>query len=84
MCANLVVSQIIQDHKPPSDASFSRHIQKYLDPHIAYLLSVRPMSLSMRECIRWLKKEISEIVEEDPPLTDEIVSTFSSTLHKRT
>ncbi|CAM0141117.1 unnamed protein product [Umbelopsis sp. WA50703] len=64
-------AKIIRDHKPPSDASFSRHIQKYLDPHIAYLLSVRPMSLSMRECIRWLKKEISEIVEEDPPLTDE-------------
>ncbi|KAI9287167.1 hypothetical protein BC943DRAFT_275178, partial [Umbelopsis sp. AD052] len=67
----LTFAKIIQDHKPPSDASFSRHIQKYLDPHIAYLLSVRPMSLSMRECIRWLKKEISEIVEEDPPLTDE-------------
>lgn len=31
------------------------------------------MSLSMRECIRWLKKEISEIVEEDPPLADECV-----------
>jgi len=41
------------------------------------------MSLSMRECIRWLKKEISEIVEEDPPLTDENVSTFVSTLQKR-
>jgi len=67
----LTFAKIIQDHRPPSDASFSRHIQKYLDPHIAYLLSVRPMSLSMRECIRWLKKEISEIVEEDPPLADE-------------
>lgn len=31
------------------------------------------MSLSMRECIRWLKKEISDIVEEDPPLSDDEV-----------
>lgn len=66
---------MIEDHKPPSDATFSRHIQKHLDPHIAYLLSVRPMSLSMRECIRWLKKEMSDIVEEDPPLSDDDVST---------
>lgn len=34
------------------------------------------MSLSMRECIRWLKKEISEIVEEDPPLSDDVVSSI--------
>ncbi|KAI9030082.1 hypothetical protein CLU79DRAFT_831811 [Phycomyces nitens] len=58
-------------HRPPSDATFSRHIQKHLDPQIAYLLSTRPMSLSMRECIRWLKKEMSDIVEEDPPLSDD-------------
>lgn len=31
------------------------------------------MSLSMRECIRWLKKEVSDIVEEEPPLTDDEV-----------
>ena len=29
------------------------------------------MSLSMRECIRWLKKEMADIVEEDPPLSDD-------------
>ncbi|KAI7871180.1 hypothetical protein BDF14DRAFT_1873547 [Spinellus fusiger] len=64
-------SKVIEDHRPPADASFSRHIQKHLDPHIAYLLSTRPMSLSMRECIRWLKKEMSDIVEQDPPLSDD-------------
>ncbi|KAG1454655.1 hypothetical protein G6F56_007266 [Rhizopus delemar] len=66
-----IFSKVIADHKPPSDATFSRHIQKHLDPHIAYLLSIRPMSLSMRECIRWLKKEMADIVEQDPPLNDE-------------
>ncbi|ORX62173.1 IF-2B-domain-containing protein [Hesseltinella vesiculosa] len=64
-------SKVIEEHKPPADATFSRHIQKHLDPHIAYLLATRPMSLSMRECIRWLKKEMADIVEEDPPLSDE-------------
>ncbi|CAO0796466.1 unnamed protein product [Mucor circinelloides] len=66
-----IFSKVISEHKPPSDATFSRHIQKHLDPHIAYLLSIRPMSLSMRECIRWLKKEMADIVEEDPPLSDD-------------
>lgn len=66
---------MIADHKPPSDATFSRHIQKHLDPHIAYLLSIRPMSLSMRECIRWLKKEMADIVEQDPPLSDDEART---------
>ncbi|CEP10063.1 hypothetical protein [Parasitella parasitica] len=66
-----VFSKVISEHKPPSDATFARNIQKHLDPHIAYLLSIRPMSLSMRECIRWLKKEMADIVEEDPPLSDD-------------
>ncbi|KAI9022234.1 hypothetical protein CLU79DRAFT_751775 [Phycomyces nitens] len=64
-------AKVIEDHRPPADASFSRNIQKHLDPNIAYLLANRPMSLSMRECIRWLKKEMSDIVEHDPPLSDE-------------
>lgn len=29
------------------------------------------MSLSMRECIRWLKKGMADIVEHDPPLNDD-------------
>ncbi|KAG1138387.1 hypothetical protein G6F37_005311 [Rhizopus arrhizus] len=70
-----IFSKVIADHKPPSDATFSRHIQKHLDPHIAYLLSIRPMSLSMRECIRWLKKEMADIVEQDPPLSDDEART---------
>lgn len=33
------------------------------------------MSLSMRECIRWLKKEMADIVEQDPPLSDDEART---------
>ncbi|KAI8366754.1 uncharacterized protein BYT42DRAFT_504900 [Radiomyces spectabilis] len=64
-------AKVIEEHRSPPDATFSRHIQKHLDPHIAYLLGTRPMSLSMRECIRWLKKEMADIVEEEPPLSDD-------------
>jgi translation initiation factor eIF-2B subunit delta len=59
-------SQVIQDHRAPSSASFIRHVQKHLDPHIAFLLSVRSLSLSVRECIRWLKKSVADLVASNP------------------
>jgi translation initiation factor eIF-2B subunit delta len=64
-------SKVIEDHRPPSNASFVRHIQKHLDPHIAFLLKVRSMSLSVRECIRWLKKAVADLVAIHPPMADE-------------
>lgn len=64
-------SQVIKDHQPPEDATFVRHIQKHLDPHIAFLLKYRYMSLSIRECIRWLKKVMADLVAIHPPVADE-------------
>ncbi|CAO0802655.1 unnamed protein product [Mucor circinelloides] len=64
-------SQVIKDHQPPDDATFVRHIQKHLDPHIAFLLKFRYMSLSIRECIRWLKKVMADLVAVHPPVADE-------------
>ncbi|KAL9546024.1 hypothetical protein MBANPS3_006859 [Mucor bainieri] len=64
-------SQVIKDHHPPDDATFVRHIQKHLDPHIAFLLRYRYMSLSIRECIRWLKKVMADLVAVHPPVADE-------------
>ncbi|KAK4515357.1 uncharacterized protein ATC70_010302 [Mucor velutinosus] len=64
-------SQVIKDHQPPDDATFVRHIQKHLDPHIAFLLKFRYMSLSIRECIRWLKKIMADLVAMHPPVADE-------------
>ncbi|KAL0139667.1 translation initiation factor eIF2B delta subunit [Mucor lusitanicus] len=61
----------IKDHQPPEDATFVRHIQKHLDPHIAFLLKYRYMSLSIRECIRWLKKVMADLVAIHPPVADE-------------
>lgn len=64
-------AKVIEDHQPPSNASFVRHIQKHLDPHIDFLLKVRSMSLSVRECIRWLKSAVADLVAIHPPVTDD-------------
>lgn len=65
------LSQVIKDHCPPVNATFVRHIQKHLDPHIAFLLKFRYMSLSIRECIRWLKKVMADLVAIHPPVVDQ-------------
>jgi translation initiation factor eIF-2B subunit delta len=62
--------QVIKDHQAPENDSFVRHIQKHLDPHIAYILDIRPISLNLRECIRRFKKLIAALVEINPPLSD--------------
>lgn len=65
------LSRVIRDHRPPSDASFVRHIQKHLDPHIAFLLNIRSFSLSIREIIRYVKRAVADLVAISPPLSDE-------------
>lgn len=65
------LSKVISDHRPPSDASFVRDIQKHLDPHIAFLLNIRSFSLSIREIIRYVKKAVANLVAINPPLSDE-------------
>jgi hypothetical protein len=55
--------QVIKDHQAPENDSFARYIQKHLDPHIAYILDIRPISLSLRECTRRFKKLIAALVE---------------------
>lgn len=63
--------KVIRDHKPPSDATFVRHIQKHLDPHITFLLNIRSFSLSIREIVRYVKKAVADLVAIHPPLSDE-------------
>lgn len=65
------LAQVIRDHRPPPHATFVRDIQKHLEPHIDYLLSVRTFSLSIREIIRYVKKAVSDLVALDPALSDQ-------------
>ncbi|KAF9087907.1 hypothetical protein BGX29_000551 [Mortierella sp. GBA35] len=58
----------IQDYQTPPNTTLSRHIQTYLNPHISYLVTCRPMAVSMGNAIRYLKYEIGknlEVPDED-------------------
>ncbi|GAA5817923.1 hypothetical protein MFLAVUS_011502 [Mucor flavus] len=62
--------KVIEDHQPPASATFTRDIQKHLEPHIDFLLNIRNFSLSVREIIRYVKKFVSDLVAVHPPLSD--------------
>ncbi|KAG2228965.1 hypothetical protein INT48_006075, partial [Thamnidium elegans] len=63
--------KVIEDHRPPNNATFTRDIQKHLEPHIDFLLNIRNFSLSVREMIRYVKKAMSDLVAIHPPLSDQ-------------
>lgn len=60
---------MIQDYTTPEYSTLSRHLMTHLSPQISYLVSARPMSVSMGNAIRELKLEISnsdiDMVEQD-------------------
>lgn len=54
--------EAIQSYTTPAGTSLARHMNPYfLSPQIDYLKSCRPISESMGNAIRWLKKLIVEI-----------------------
>ncbi|KAK9765682.1 hypothetical protein K7432_005777 [Basidiobolus ranarum] len=61
--------KVIQDYQTPPHTTFTRNLQHYLNPQIAYLVSMRPLSVSMGNAIRYLKYEIS-ILSIDLPDED--------------
>ncbi|KAG8218830.1 IF-2B-domain-containing protein [Butyriboletus roseoflavus] len=50
---------VIQHYVTPRNNTLSRHLMTHLSPQITYLVSARPMSVSMGNAIRQLKLEIS-------------------------
>ncbi|KZT27011.1 eukaryotic translation initiation factor 2B delta subunit [Neolentinus lepideus HHB14362 ss-1] len=50
---------VIQDYVTPPNNTLSRHLMTYLSPQISYLVSARPMSVTMGNAIRQLKLDIS-------------------------
>ncbi|KAG0199741.1 hypothetical protein BGX28_007027 [Mortierella sp. GBA30] len=50
----------IQDYQAPPNTTLSRVMQGYLNPHISYLVTCRPMAVSMGNAIRYLKYEIGK------------------------
>ncbi|ODQ64491.1 IF-2B-domain-containing protein [Nadsonia fulvescens var. elongata DSM 6958] len=57
----LVFKSVIRDYDTPSGTTLSRNLTAYLSHQIDYLVTARPLSVSMGNAIRWLKREISII-----------------------
>ncbi|NXX77162.1 EI2BD factor, partial [Urocolius indicus] len=54
-----VFKQLIRDYSTPPNEELSRDLVSKLKPHISFLTQCRPLSASMGNAIKFLKKEIS-------------------------
>ncbi|MCJ1405316.1 hypothetical protein MMC11_008543 [Xylographa trunciseda] len=57
----LAFKRVIESYVTPPQNSLPRHLTSHLSPQIEYLVSCRPLSVSMGNAIRWLKLEINDV-----------------------
>ncbi|KAL8798727.1 MAG: hypothetical protein Q9182_006442 [Xanthomendoza sp. 2 TL-2023] len=62
----LVFKRVIDAYATPPGTSLPRHLTLHLSTQIDYLVSCRPLSVSMGNAIRWLKMAISTIDPDHP------------------
>ncbi|KAI4125741.1 MAG: hypothetical protein LQ338_004105 [Usnochroma carphineum] len=62
----LVFKRVIDAYITPPGTSLPRHLTIHLSAQIDYLVSCRPLSVSMGNAIRWLKLLISRIDPDTP------------------
>lgn len=82
----LVFKEAIQAYTTPAGTSLARHLEKhYLSPQIDFLKSCRPISESMGNAIRWLKKLIVAIDPSTPEqdAKDELCELIDTFIHER-
>jgi translation initiation factor eIF-2B subunit delta len=67
---------VIADYKTPSKMVLNRHMDTHLKPQINYIVSCRPLSISMGNAIRALKCRIASLSPDIPEqeAKDELVS----------
>jgi translation initiation factor eIF-2B subunit delta len=63
---------VISDYQPPPQTSLTRTLNNHLKPMIDYIVQCRPLSISMGNAIRLLKRLISSTRD----LTDEQARIF--------
>ena len=73
----LSMTQVIQDYITPGHTTLSRDLMHYMSPQISYLVTARPLSVTMGNAIRALKYEIS-ILDIDLPEQDVSFSPSAS------
>lgn len=64
---------VIHGYHTPAGTVLSRNLTTYLSPQIEYLKTCRPLSVTMRNAIRWLKLQISVLSID---LSDDDAKTF--------
>ncbi|MCJ1418828.1 hypothetical protein MMC32_005179 [Xylographa parallela] len=57
----LAFKRVVESYVTPPQNSLPRHLTSHLSPQIEYLVSCRPLSVSMGNAIRWLKLEINNV-----------------------
>ncbi|MCJ1275056.1 hypothetical protein MMC21_002856 [Puttea exsequens] len=57
----LAFKRVIESYITPPQTSLPRHLTTHLSSQIDYIVSCRPLSISMGNAIRWLKVTISEV-----------------------
>ncbi|KAI4247176.1 MAG: hypothetical protein L6R40_001519 [Gallowayella cf. fulva] len=62
----LVFKRVIDAYTTPPGTSLPRHLTLHLSSQIDYLVSCRPLSVSMGNAIRWLKMAISTVDPDTP------------------
>lgn len=62
----LVFKRVINSYSTPPGTSLPRHLTIHLSTQIDYLVSCRPLSISLGNAIRWLKLAISHIDPDTP------------------
>ncbi|KAI5811140.1 hypothetical protein DFH27DRAFT_531666 [Peziza echinospora] len=66
----LAFKRVIEDYITPAHTTLARNLSSHhLSPQIEHLRDSRPMSISMRNAIRWLKLEISTMSIDLPEAT---------------
>lgn len=55
---------VIESYQAPSNVLISRHLEGWIRPQIAYLVSARQLAVPMGHAIRFLKLKISELPPE--------------------
>ena len=82
----LAFKEAIQEYTTPGGTSLPRHLEKhYLSPQIEFLKSCRPISESMGNSIRWLKKLIVELDPSTPEQNakDELCERIDTFIRER-
>ncbi|CCG83861.1 protein of unknown function [Taphrina deformans PYCC 5710] len=79
--------KVIQDYSVPQNlqTSLQRHLPTYLSAQISYLVTARPLSISMGSAIRLLKQQISktDIEASDETNKDQLIEFIDTFIRER-